>query len=53
MPKQAEKPETQVLPEPGLEKRIRRRLTTEYKLRMLANADVCPLWLSRWPKRPT
>ena len=42
MPKPAAKqPETQVLPEPTLEKRTRRRFTTEYKLRVIARADAC------------
>ena len=34
-------PETQVTPLPELEKRSRRRFTTEYKLRILAEADQC------------
>lgn len=42
MPKPApEQPETQVLPEPGLEKRTRRKFTPEYKLRVIARADAC------------
>lgn len=42
MPKPAhEHPETQVLPEPALEKRSRRRFSTEYKLRVIARADAC------------
>ncbi len=42
MPKSAsELPESQVTPEPGLEKRTRRRFTPEYKLRMIAEADAC------------
>lgn len=42
MPKPApEQPETQVLPEPGLEKRTRRKFTPEYKLRIIARADAC------------
>jgi transposase len=42
MPKsQAERPDTQVTPEPALEKRTRRQLTPEYKLRIVAEADVC------------
>ena len=34
-------PQTQVTPDPVLEKRSRRRLTTEYKLRIIAEADQC------------
>jgi len=34
-------PETQVTPEPSLEKRTRRQFSTEYKLRILAEADSC------------
>ena len=34
-------PETQVTPLPELEKRSCRRFTTEYKLRILAEADQC------------
>lgn len=42
MPKsQEERPDTQVTPEPALEKRTRRQLTPEYKLRILAQADSC------------
>jgi transposase len=42
MPKPStELPETQVTPDPALEKRIRRRFTTEYKLDILAKADAC------------
>ena len=42
MPKPASEPtETQVLPDPKLEKRTRRRFTTEYKLRVIARADAC------------
>lgn len=42
MPKPApEQPGTQVLPEPELEKRTRRRFSTEYKLRIIARADAC------------
>ena len=36
-----ELPESQVTPEPALEKRIRRRFSTEYKLGILAKADAC------------
>ena len=32
---------TQVTPDPALEKRTRRRFTTEYKLRIIAEADAC------------
>ncbi len=42
MPKSASGlPESQVTPEPGLEKRTRRKFTPEYKLRMIAEADAC------------
>jgi len=42
MPKsQTEQPDTQVTPEPALEKRTRRQLTPEYKLRIIAEADAC------------
>ena len=42
MPKPApEHPETQVIPEPELEKRSRRRFSTEFKLRVIARADAC------------
>ena len=34
-------PENQTTPEPGLEKRTRRRFSAEYKLKILAAADVC------------
>lgn len=34
-------PPTQVTPEPALEKRTRRQLTLEYKLRIIAEADQC------------
>lgn len=34
-------PDTQVTPDPILEKRTRRQFTPEYKLRVLAQADVC------------
>lgn len=37
---------TQVLPKPELEKRGRRRLTTEYKLSIIQQADACK-WSSR------
>lgn len=33
--------ETQVSPAPELEKRTRRRFSTEYKLRIIAEADAC------------
>lgn len=33
--------DTQVMPEPMLEKRTRRRFTAEYKLRVIAEADQC------------
>ncbi len=42
MPKSiSERPDTQVTPEPALEKRTRRQLTPEYKLRIIAQADAC------------
>jgi transposase len=42
MPKPAqEQIETQVLPKPELEKRSRRRFSTEFKLRIIAKADAC------------
>jgi len=42
MPKpQSELPENQVTPNPNLEKRTRRQFTTEYKLKILAEADAC------------
>ncbi len=42
MPKSiSERPNTQVTPEPALEKRTRRQLTPEYKLRIIAQADAC------------
>ena len=34
-------PDTQVTPDPVLEKRTRRQFTAEYKLRILAQADAC------------
>ena len=42
MPKPApEQRNTEVVPEPALEKRSRRRCSTEYRLRMFARADAC------------
>ncbi len=42
MPKSAtEPPESQVTPEPALEKRTRRQFTPDYKLRMITEADAC------------
>jgi transposase len=42
MPKSiSDRPDTQVTPEPALEKRTRRQLTPEYKLRIIAEADGC------------
>ena len=42
MPKStSERPDTQITPEPALEKRTRRQLTPEYKLRIIAEADAC------------
>lgn len=40
MPK-PESRSTQVTPEPALEKRTRRQFSTEYKLRIIAEADAC------------
>jgi len=34
-------PATQVVPDPMLEKRTRRQFSTEYKLRIIAQADQC------------
>ena len=34
-------PDTQVVPDPMLEKRTRRQFSTEYKLRIIAQADQC------------
>ena len=42
MPKpQSGRPDTQVTPEPALEKRTRRQFKPEYKLRIMAEADAC------------
>ncbi len=42
MPKSiSERPATQVIPEPALEKRTRRQFKPEYKLRIMAEADAC------------
>ncbi len=42
MPKSiSERPDTQVTPEPALEKRTRRQFTIEYKLRIIAEANAC------------
>jgi len=42
MPKSiSERPDTQVTPEPSLEKRTRRQFKPEYKLRIIAEADAC------------
>ena len=42
MPKPTtELPEAQVTPDPDLEKRTRRRFSTEYKLGILAKAEAC------------
>jgi transposase-like protein len=42
MPKSlTERPDTQVTPEPLLEKRSRRTFKPEYKLRIMAEADAC------------
>ena len=34
-------PDTQVVPDPMLEKRTRRQFSTEYKLRIIAHAEQC------------
>lgn len=34
-------PDTQIVPDPMLEKRTRRQFSTEYKLRIIAQADQC------------
>lgn len=34
-------PDNQVVPDPALEKRTRRHFSTEYKLRIIAQADLC------------
>jgi transposase-like protein len=42
MPKPvSERPDTQIKPDPKLEKRTRRQFTAEYKLKILAKADAC------------
>jgi transposase-like protein len=42
MPKPStEQPDSQVTPNPKLEKRTRRRFSTDYKLRIIAEADAC------------
>jgi len=42
MPKSiSERPDIQITPEPTLEKRTRRQFKTEYKLRIIADADAC------------
>ena len=42
MPKSSsEQPESQVTPNPNLEKRTRRQFSTEYKRRIIAEADAC------------
>jgi len=42
MPKpRSETNSTQIIPEPALEKRTRRKFTTEYKLRIIAEANAC------------
>jgi transposase-like protein len=42
MPKSiSEWPDTQVTPEPALEKRTRRQFKVEYKVRIIAEADAC------------
>lgn len=42
MPKEpSDKPDTQVTPDPKLEKRTRRIFTAEYKLKIIQEADAC------------
>lgn len=42
MPKQpSELPEAKVEPSPELERRTRRRFSTEYKLKIVAQTDAC------------
>ena len=42
MPKApSELPDTQITPEPSLEKRTRRQFSTDYKLRIIAEAAAC------------
>ena len=41
MPIVSSMPDTQVVPDPMLEKRSRRQFSTEYKLRIIAQADQC------------
>jgi hypothetical protein len=41
MPKQPSMPLSEVQPDPQLEKRSRRVFTTDYKLKILAQADQC------------
>lgn len=42
MPKPISKPhDTQITPDPALEKRTRRKFNAEYKLRIIAEADTC------------
>jgi len=42
MPKPvSDRPDTQVTPEPSLEKRTRRRFTADYKLKILNEANAC------------
>ncbi len=42
MPKPSNQtPDTQVTPEPALEKRTRRTYNTEYKMKIIAQADAC------------
>lgn len=41
MPVVSPLPDTQVVPDPMLEKRTRRRFSTEYKLHIIAQADQC------------
>ena len=41
MPKPTTPPSSQVLPDPALEKRTRRTFSTDYKLRIIREADAC------------
>ncbi len=41
MPKPETTIDTKIIPSPALEKRTRRRFTTEYKLSIIRQADAC------------
>ena len=46
------RPDTQVIPEPALEKRTRRTFKAEYKLRMIAGSPSLQAWRTRSPSAP-